>query len=189
MALHKRLAFAFGVIFVCVLLFIAIRVPEPTEFQLFVFRVVLGLAASGIGAIIPGFINMAIRKEIRIAGALALFVLVYLYNPAQLITRPPKEKKHSGYVSVLQAHLNKSTTEGFSLTLAGARQNQLREFWIADVAGKSWAELFRKICDTYASCLQCIPSSNQIDKAVTFELVGDVVEARSPEGARIYSCK
>src|SRR5262245_57319445 len=55
---EKIAAFAFGVVFVLVLLGVAFAAPNPTDFQLFVFRIVLALAAAGVAAVIPGFFNI-----------------------------------------------------------------------------------------------------------------------------------
>ena len=74
-------AFAFGIIFVIVLMIIAFKVPNPTPFQYNVFRIILSLAAAGVAAMIPGFINVELGKTteiiIRAGGALAVFVVVY----------------------------------------------------------------------------------------------------------------
>jgi len=88
---EKIAAFAFGIVFVVVMLLIAFFVKEPTPFQLFVFRVVLALAAAGVAALIPGFLDIkskVLRNSIRGGGALAVFVIVYLINPPQLVLRP-----------------------------------------------------------------------------------------------------
>ena len=82
---EKIAAFAFGVAFVIVLLAIALFVPRPTDFQFWVFRVVLSLAAAGIGAVLPGFITVDVKPYVRAGGALALFVLVYWFNPPKLV--------------------------------------------------------------------------------------------------------
>ena len=58
----------------------------PTDFQFFVFRAVLALAAGTLGAIIPGFLNVQFKGRLRAGGAVALFVLVYMINPPTLIT-------------------------------------------------------------------------------------------------------
>ncbi len=76
---------AFGVGFVLMLLAIALLVPDPTNFQMWVFRVVLALAAGGVGALIPGFIEFKFRNWLRAGGAAAFFALVYLVNPPGLI--------------------------------------------------------------------------------------------------------
>jgi len=82
---EKLAAFAFGTVFIVVLLVIAFLVPTPTATQWFVFRVVLALAAAGIGVIIPGLIVVRVSKFIRAGGAIALFVLVYWFNPPKLV--------------------------------------------------------------------------------------------------------
>lgn len=83
------------------LLALAVLFPEPTPFQYQVFRIVLTLACAGVAAVIPGF--LALRTDtagllIRAGGALAVFVLVYLQNPAQLVVpevpAPPKPEAH-----------------------------------------------------------------------------------------------
>lgn len=189
MSLQKWLAFAFGVVFIIGMLGIAFLAPRPTEFQIFVFRVVLALAAAGIGATIPGFIDVNISKVVRAGGAMGLLVLIYWFNPARLAVDLPREKQHEGFVGALRNHLNKSTAEEFTLTLAGSRQDELNQFWIDSVAGKTWAEVFGKICNAHAACLRCDPPPGQIEKAVTLELFGAVSKGKRPEGAVMYSCK
>lgn len=81
---ERHLAFAFGVVFVVVLLVLATLVPNPTPFQYTVFRIVLALAAGGVAAMIPGFLTINVPNFLRAGGALAVFVIVYFYSPAQL---------------------------------------------------------------------------------------------------------
>lgn len=85
-------AFTFGVAFVAVAIVLAICFPSPTAFQAFIFRVVLGLAASGVAAMIPGFVTFnfqpAVDMLIRAGGASAVFVLVFFFNPAVLPASP-----------------------------------------------------------------------------------------------------
>jgi hypothetical protein len=82
----KLLAFIFGVVFISVLLVIAIFIPNPSGFSYTVFRIVLALAAAGVGAVIPGFLNVEYRNIVRAGGAIALFVIVYFFPPV-----PPGE--------------------------------------------------------------------------------------------------
>ena len=51
-------AFVFGLAFVIILIMLAVKFPEPTPFQYSVFRAVLALAAAGVGAMIPGFLDV-----------------------------------------------------------------------------------------------------------------------------------
>ena len=80
-----------GAVFLVALLVIAIVIPQPSDFQLFVFRLILSLAAAAVGAVIPGFLEVSGKKEkltLRAGGAIALFVIVYLLNPPALIHQP-----------------------------------------------------------------------------------------------------
>lgn len=82
---QKITAFVTGVVFLITLLIVAIFIPNPSDFQFFVFRVVLALAAGAFGAVIPGFIRANVRNWVRAGGAVALFVIVYFANPPALI--------------------------------------------------------------------------------------------------------
>ncbi|EAS76023.1 hypothetical protein V12G01_14514 [Vibrio alginolyticus 12G01] len=86
------LSFIFGVVFVIVLLAIAFIEPDPSSFQYNIFRVVLALAAAGVVAVLPGFIEVKFGKWLRATGALAVFVIVYFYNPASLVSEQPSER-------------------------------------------------------------------------------------------------
>lgn len=81
-------AFTFGVVFLVVILAIAMFKPYPTPFEYTVFRIVLSLAAAGVGAILPGFIDVSFKNWLRAGGALALFLVVYFYNPTDAIIGP-----------------------------------------------------------------------------------------------------
>jgi hypothetical protein len=87
--------FTFGVIFLSAIIVLAIYFPYPTEFQYQVFRSVLALAAAGVAAMIPGTLGVEIPRFVRAGGAIAVLVLVYFYNPAELIV--PSARKPAGY--------------------------------------------------------------------------------------------
>ncbi len=93
MKAQVKIAFGFGVAFVVALLCLAVVFPTPTVFQYNVFRIVLSLAAAGVAAMIPGFIELKLSTIagllIRAGGALAVFVIVFFFNPAQLAANPP----------------------------------------------------------------------------------------------------
>jgi len=84
---NRILAFAFGSIFAAVLLLFVYFIPHPTNQQFEVVRIVLALAAGGVAAIVPGFLNLKIGNGANLAlgagGALAVFVVVYFYSPAR----------------------------------------------------------------------------------------------------------
>jgi hypothetical protein len=95
--IERYAVFAFGVIFLIAILVLVIWIPRPTIAQFFAFRLTLALAASGVGALMPGFISLEQplphKGLLRAGGALALFVLVWSTNPAKLaieeIAPPP----------------------------------------------------------------------------------------------------
>ena len=53
-------AFAFGLVFIGVMLYIALKVPNPTDSQWFTFRVILALAVGGVGAVLPGALDVTV---------------------------------------------------------------------------------------------------------------------------------
>lgn len=75
------LAFIFGVVFLGALLVFAIAFPNPTDRQFEIVRIILALAAGGVAAVIPGFLDLRLGSgktwTIRAGGALAVFVIVY----------------------------------------------------------------------------------------------------------------
>lgn len=81
-ALDRWLAFAFGIIFVSALLYLATVEKNPTPLAVRVYVTVLALAAAGVGAILPGFIEIRFKNYLRAGGAIGLGVLVYLNEPA-----------------------------------------------------------------------------------------------------------
>lgn len=87
---HERIAvFFFGVVFLTVMLVLAVFFPTPSAFQYLVFKVTLGLAAAGIAALIPGFLEVNIPTWLKAGGALAVFALVMYKSPADLVSTPP----------------------------------------------------------------------------------------------------
>ena len=82
---ERYLAYGFGTMFLCVVLTLAIAIPHPTPFQYTVFRIVLSLAAAGAAAMIPGFLTVEVSKVIRATGAMAVFLVVYFFSPAELV--------------------------------------------------------------------------------------------------------
>ncbi|NQD94153.1 DUF4019 domain-containing protein, partial [Pseudomonas sp. CrR25] len=95
---EKIAVFVFGVVFLTVILTLVVVYPYPTLIQFFVFRLVLALSAAGIGALLPGFINidlpLPLQGGLRAGGALALFASVWFVNPATLGVnpKPPAEE-------------------------------------------------------------------------------------------------
>lgn len=88
-SIEKIALFLFGVFFIIVMLAMAVAIPNPTPLQWRVFGLVLALIAAGIGAVIPGVIRIQVTPWVRGGGAAAFFVLVYLFNPAVIVSIDP----------------------------------------------------------------------------------------------------
>jgi hypothetical protein len=88
----RTAAFIFGVTYVTVLLIVnlIIRSPSPTQYQ--TFRIILALAAGGVGSMIPGILQIDMKVgakfALHAAGALALFVVVYFFSPGMPPSSP-----------------------------------------------------------------------------------------------------
>jgi hypothetical protein len=78
---EKIAVFSFGVIFISVLLALVVLLPKVSAEAYTVFRIVIALAAAGVGAIIPGFLDVHMKGLLRAGGAMALFVVVYFFSP------------------------------------------------------------------------------------------------------------
>jgi hypothetical protein len=88
---QRKGAYIFGIIFIVSILVIAIFIPNPTSFQYTVFRIVLALAAAGVAAMIPGFISVEVGNAVRAGGAIAVFVIVFFFSPANLIAQETQQ--------------------------------------------------------------------------------------------------
>ena len=75
-----------GVAFLLICIVLAVVFSNPSEFQRRVFIGALAIGLAGIGAEIPGFLNVQLtlgqKLGVTAAGALGIFVLVYFFVPA-----------------------------------------------------------------------------------------------------------
>lgn len=89
-----QIAFGFGIVALSTLFAVALFSSNQNALLITVARVTLAVACAGIAAIIPGLIDVALKPSvntgIRAGGALAVFVLVYFFNPPGLIEPIPK---------------------------------------------------------------------------------------------------
>jgi len=81
---EKIAGYSFGVVFVIVMLVINVFIPNPSSTQYETFKIVLALAAAGIGGVLAGFIQIKgtfNKIAFRAGGALALFLVVFFAHP------------------------------------------------------------------------------------------------------------
>lgn len=83
------LAFAFGSIFLLVVLLLAFDGSPLDDRQFEILRIVVALAGGGIGGIIPGFLDLNVKPSakatLRAGGGLAVFVVLYFWSPAHWV--------------------------------------------------------------------------------------------------------
>ncbi|MGV7183336.1 hypothetical protein [Xanthomonas axonopodis] len=70
------------------ILITSLAIPNPSEFQLYIFKAIFSISIAALGSFVPGFIGINIKYKspgMRLAltagGALAIFVLLLGYNP------------------------------------------------------------------------------------------------------------
>jgi tetratricopeptide (TPR) repeat protein len=92
------LAFGFGLTFCGVLAYAGLRnqpITDPGQF--FFLRVLAAISAAGVAAVIPGMLNVEIGRgkllAIKGAGALGVFVIVFLVNPPELVSKAGESKR------------------------------------------------------------------------------------------------
>ena len=71
-----------GIGLCAIIILLVIFIPCPTQSQYLVFRILIALAAAGLATVIPGVININVSNGITAGGALAVFVIIYFFDPA-----------------------------------------------------------------------------------------------------------
>ncbi len=92
MTTERWIAVVFAFVFITVLLALVVIIGETTPLMEKTFTTVLALSAGAIGAVIPGVLKLEGRLggfAVRATGALALFFIVYFWNPASSSDNTP----------------------------------------------------------------------------------------------------
>jgi hypothetical protein len=106
--LQMMLAFLFGCAALAAVLWLAFRGGNLNDQQFEILRIVLALAGGGVGAVIPGFLDVNMKAGTKLAlragGALAVFVVLYFWSPAHWAppSPGPVNQHTSGYGSPAQ---------------------------------------------------------------------------------------
>lgn len=146
--IEQYLVYGFGLVFIVVILVIAVAFPEPTPFQYTVFRIILALATAGIAAFVPGFIEVKISSIIRAGGAIAVFVIVYFFSPAQLAI---KEVTNSATYEVIEQPIKDAIDDLASLRNKTAKIINCSDSFKADkvkpgiITGENVSDLIRQL--------------------------------------------
>lgn len=124
--------------FLVMLMVIAIFIPRPTPFQMFVFRVLLSLAGAAFGATISGSVKIKLplwgKGLISAGGALALFVLIYSVDPPHKIVQPVPPPVEKQSLSGIILDQNGEPIPGVTITIP--------EFGLKDITNNQGAFFF-----------------------------------------------
>lgn len=97
--LEAGLAFLFGCIALGAVLWLAFRGQGLSDQQFEILRIVLALAGGGVGAVLPGFLDVTVEAATKLAlragGALAVFVALYFWSPAHWQPLPGPVSQHT----------------------------------------------------------------------------------------------
>lgn len=116
-----------GFFFLVTLVFIAIFIECPTNFQDNIFKTILALAAAAFAAAIPGLINVNYRGAITASGAIAVFVIVFLFKPAEISDFKSCNKSISGNIFFGETPVENVTIE-LLITNQTTRTDQFGKF-------------------------------------------------------------
>jgi hypothetical protein len=192
-----------GSVFLTILLVVALAVPNPPPLALKVLQTILALAAAGVAAIIPGFLNVKFTGFISAGGALGIFAIVFFCRPADLaakvaerIYRPPEPVlreliDYSQRVFDLTGERLKSGTGTFDSLLDSHRRLVKRKLDACSTpedrvaVWKDAAKTAQEIADDQAAGYEAgiVPQVNEIEgseyqKEVELELAKSKFEAQ-----------
>jgi hypothetical protein len=107
-------AFVIGIAFVLLVLFLVVWIPNPTESQFTVFRIVISLGSAAFSIALTGFLSIKFRwargGELVAGGALAVFAVVYFASPTvPMIPKPQPLVDAAGHL--LESPANRSEME------------------------------------------------------------------------------
>ena len=87
--LGTMLGFAFGCVFIAVVLARAFTSSSLDDRRFEILRIVLALAGAGIVGVISGFLDLKMKAgtkwTLRATGGLAVFVVLYFWSPAHWV--------------------------------------------------------------------------------------------------------
>ena len=110
------LAFAFGCVFVAVIMALAFTDDRLDDRRFELLRIVLALAGGGIGGIIPGFLDLNMKTGAKLAlragGGLAVFVILYFWSPAHWVATPSSINQHTNGANSPAINGNGNTVNG-----------------------------------------------------------------------------
>lgn len=79
---EKLISYISSAVMIISIFIIALAIPNPSQFQYTVFRIIISLAAGGIAAFFSGFLTVEWSNKIKAGNGFGAFVIVYFVAPA-----------------------------------------------------------------------------------------------------------
>ena len=143
--------FYVGLILLAFSVLIAIRVPEPTPFQAYIFRGLFAFSGAAITSEVPGFFEVE-SGAVRAGGALGVFAALYLLNPPKLIQsathrrrETPLLRKKSTQPSSVEVAARLSSAKATELLAEADRLRMSGPSYRARQNYESAIELFKQV--------------------------------------------
>ncbi len=83
--INSKFAWILGLAMLFGMIALLMFVPCPTSAQFLAFRITLAIAAGLLASQLPGMFNFKSKAGVKASGAIGVFALVYLVNPAQTV--------------------------------------------------------------------------------------------------------
>jgi hypothetical protein len=78
-----------GLILLGASLYLSANIQNPAPMEVLILRVIIALGAAFAAVSLPGSVGVDLPKGIKAGGSLAIFVLIFFFNPADLIKPKP----------------------------------------------------------------------------------------------------
>ena len=167
----ERIAiFSFGVVFIIVLVLIALMLPNPTEFQQLIFRIVLALAAAGVGALVPGFLTIRFKNLLRAGGALGVFIVVYFFNPATYVVQSTSNPTDLFTITIVFEQNENLVTNTYSFPISDIKKKE---------SGEGFFELLEQLPNVPVDSIEKSTVFRTSDEAIVTEESGNAHENRN----------
>src|SRR5690242_20511838 len=101
--------FILGILGIASMVRLAVAIPEPTEAQFNVIRTVIALGGAACTMTLTGFLSIKVplpaKGSIVGGGTLAVFLVLYFFNPATHLVRTSTQEYAGKTAAPLAAHL------------------------------------------------------------------------------------
>ncbi|MEM9766179.1 MAG: hypothetical protein AAF968_27510, partial [Pseudomonadota bacterium] len=93
-------------------------------------RIILALSAAGVAALVPGFIDVQYRQLVRAGGAMAVFVVVFFFSPASLVSNEERAPTEPFRILIVSGDPESLRLDTFTFPVSDIRKRREPEEFI-----------------------------------------------------------